>query len=246
RDSSSPHHSGDVKEVEKPVSSALPSAWKVTVSPTPSPISSPLLLEESVISSKKRGAGRFTPKGAKFRDASSLLCETERGTHFAPWAGVTTTQQKPDVVPLSEILKKEAETVKQSKSATLPSKQEHDHAQRKRTSTNVSWTETLPSSSPVSSPQKLSLAEIIKEEEHRLKKKVCIRVLVGMWLGWTRRVSRPLHFIEDEERAIEELAQLYRENVGDEVLVRVERCGNFGDVTCSYPPLWANTPHFRI
>ncbi|VDP00236.1 unnamed protein product [Heligmosomoides polygyrus] len=84
--------------------------------------------------------------------------------------------------------------------------------------TSLPAVKSAPSSTVVASPLKPSLAEIIKEEEHRL-------------LEGTRRLSRPLHFIEDEERAIEELTQLYRDNVGDEVIVSVERCA-----VSSYPP----------
>lgn len=62
------------------------SAWKVADIPSPPPLSSLVSIEASASSSKKRLQGRFTPKGAKFRDASNLLSEEqEQGTHFAPW-----------------------------------------------------------------------------------------------------------------------------------------------------------------
>ncbi|KAK6060575.1 hypothetical protein COOONC_01768 [Cooperia oncophora] len=242
------------REEKESVSPVLRTTWNAPVSPS-APTSLSVLPDEAVITPKKRGTGRFTPKGAKFRDASNLLCEPERGTHFAPWqvlsglsvllelfffndfinrAGITTAHQKFDVTPLSEIFEKEAEIAKLPKKATSPLlKQEGNRTRCRRSSGKVSWSETVPSFSPAPAPLKPSFSEIMKEEEHRLKQ-------------GTRRISRPLHFIEDEERAIEELIQLYRENVGDEVIVRVERCINACDVTSSYSPLWANTPHFRI
>ncbi|VDK45931.1 unnamed protein product [Cylicostephanus goldi] len=72
---------------------------------------------------------------------------------------------------------------------------------------------------------------------------LCLLCLMLLTSG-TKRHSRPLQFIEDEERAIDELTQLYRENVGDEVVVRVERCANSADIAAQCP-VWTNTPHFR-
>lgn len=205
------------------------SAWKVADIPSPPPLSSLVSIEASASSSKKRLQGRFTPKGAKFRDASNLLSEEqEQGTHFAPWAKTASPVSESAGPSLCDILREESENAKKSSRGSASSSTKAEGIPRRRTSGSMSWSESAPSSTVVASPLKPSLAEIIKEEEHRL-------------LEGTRRLSRPLHFIEDEERAIEELTQLYRDNVGDEVIVSVERCA-----VSSYPPLWANTPHFRL
>ncbi|KHJ74736.1 hypothetical protein OESDEN_25648, partial [Oesophagostomum dentatum] len=219
------------EEEECDVVSPTKTAWKT---PEPSsPTTSPIIeAQETPVSSKKKTAGRFAPKGAKFRDASNLLSISQQGTHFAPWAGIASSPKSPDSVPLSVILQEQENSTKQMKRKTPPKKEEDGRQQRRRTSGSVSWSEAvLPQSSPAASPPTPSLAEIMKEEERRQRE-------------GTKRVSRPLQFIEDEERAIDELTQLYRENVGDEVVVRVERCASSADAAAQCP-VWMNTPHFR-
>lgn len=176
---------------------------------------------------KKMPAGRFTPKGVKFRDAYHLLVNTQSGTHFAPWAEIATSP--PGVVSMHEILKEEMD--KQRNEAinvvTSPLEKETRSGQRKF---SMSWNEAALASSSTSPPVP-SLLQIMDEEEQRLQK-------------GSRSVTKPLQFIQDEERAIEELTQLYRENAGDEYIVRVERCATSNDAI-EPSPVWANAPHFR-
>ncbi|ETN78573.1 hypothetical protein NECAME_10270 [Necator americanus] len=193
------------------------SAWKLLEGTSPSSVASPSFeTQDSLTSSKKRGKGRFTPKGTKFHDASSLLHETQQDTHFAPWAGVANSPLGTSTLSMSMTLQ-EMEDTKHMKAKLLALKQESGCRKQRRTSGNVSWSEPI-LSSPSVSPQTPSLAEIMKEEERRQR--------------------------EDEERAIDELTQLYRENVGDEVVVRVERCASSADIT-AVSPVWTNAPHFR-
>ncbi|KAK6727500.1 hypothetical protein RB195_005280 [Necator americanus] len=178
------------------------SAWKLLEGTSPSSVASPSFeTQDSLTSSKKRGKGRFTPKGTKFHDASNLLHETQQDTHFAPWAGVANSPLGTSTPSMSMTLQ-EMEDTKHMKAKPLALKQESGCRKQRRTSGNVSWSEPI-LSSPSVSPQTPSLAEIMKEEERRQRES-------------TKRISRPLQFIEDEERAIDELTQLYRENVGDE------------------------------
>ncbi|VDO23810.1 unnamed protein product [Haemonchus placei] len=215
--SSPPDRDGgeEVREENESSSSTMRSAWKIPIPPS-SPVSTSFLLEEAMISPKKRSSGKFTSKGVKYRDASSLLCEARQNTHFAPWAGI-----KSDVISVPMASKKEAKIARQSKRTALSfSEQETANLQRVPAPDRNSWSESNLRLPHVASPQKPSLAEIIKEEEHRLKE-------------GTRRISRPLYFIEDEEHAIEELAQLYVQNVGDECcLIAIVICDNqwFQDV----------------
>ncbi|XGW21862.1 hypothetical protein V3C99_004654, partial [Haemonchus contortus] len=230
--SPSPDRGVEVRGENESTSSTVRSAWKIPISPS-SPVSTSFLLERSM-TPKKRSSGKFTSKGVKYSDASSLLCETRQNTHFAPWAGTTSFQQASDVISVPLSSKKEAKIGRKSKRTALSfSEQETANLQRERAPDRNSWSESTLRFPHVTSPPKPSLAEIIKEEEHRLKE-------------GTRRISRPLYFIEDEEHAIEELAQLYLQNVGDEVIVRVERCVDSCDDMSLCSPLWANTPYFRI
>ncbi|WKX89683.1 hypothetical protein Q1695_008935 [Nippostrongylus brasiliensis] len=225
--------SSEVKEGVQASQHSTTTPWKVEAACSP-PAPSPFVLEESPVSSKRKSKARFTPAGAKFRDASNLLREAQKETHFAPWAGAS-PRETSNVVPLEHILKEEAENAKSS-SRTTP-RRDSDRSQRRRTSGSSSWSQPLiqplPTFSPACSPQNSSFVEIVEQEEKRLKE-------------GTRRISRPLHLIEAEEQAIQELLQLYRENAGDEVVVRIERCANSSDSRLAYPPLWANTPHFRL
>nr|CDJ91106.1 Single-stranded nucleic acid binding R3H and DNA RNA helicase domain containing protein [Haemonchus contortus] len=201
--SPSPDRGVEVRGENESTSSTVRSAWKIPISPS-SPVSTSFLLERSM-TPKKRSSGKFTSKGVKYSDASSLLCETRQNTHFAPWAGTTSFQQASDVISVPLSSKKEAKIGRKSKRTALSfSEQETANLQRERAPDRNSWSESTLRFPHVTSPPKPSLAEIIKEEEHRLKE-------------GTRRISRPLYFIEDEEHAIEELAQLYLQNVGDEI-----------------------------
>ncbi|RCN46798.1 hypothetical protein ANCCAN_07112 [Ancylostoma caninum] len=238
RKSSSVQPESIAEEDESEKRTSPKTAWKAPQCEASSPIASSVLeVEGTPTSSKKKSAGRFTPKGTKFRDASNLLLDSQPGTHFAPWAGVASSPPSASAPLMSTILQEEVENAKHTKAmppakvASPALKVEGGRQQRRRTSGSVSWSETVPSSSPAASPKTPSLAEIMQEEERRQRE-------------GTKRVSRPLQFIEDEERAIDELTQLYRENVGDEVVVRVERCASSADMAAQCP-VWTNTPHFR-
>ncbi|KHJ86915.1 hypothetical protein OESDEN_13320 [Oesophagostomum dentatum] len=128
------------EEEECDVVSPTKTAWKT---PEPSsPTTSPIIeAQETPVSSKKKAAGRFAPKGAKFRDASNLLSSSQQGTHFAPWAGIVSSPKSPDSVPLSVILQEQENSAKQMKRKTPPKKEEDGRQQRRRTSGSVSWNE---------------------------------------------------------------------------------------------------------
>ncbi|KAJ1349471.1 hypothetical protein KIN20_005044, partial [Parelaphostrongylus tenuis] len=167
------------------------------------------------VSHKKVRAGRFTPKGVKFRDANHLLMDTQSpsDTHFAPWAETTTSSNNSDLPSMHQILQEEMDKhAKEAISISASCLKEKTKSNQRKSS--MSWNETLMASSPTSPPVP-SLHQIMDEEERRLQKGNC-------------NPSRPLQFIQDEERAIEELTQLYRENLGDECIVRVERCTTSG------------------
>ncbi|VDK71584.1 unnamed protein product [Cylicostephanus goldi] len=144
-------------------------AWKAPDLQVSPPVTSPIFDANATppTTSKKKSAGRFTPKGTKFRDASELLAGTQPGTHFAPWAGTATSPQN-SITPLATvILQEEKETSKRVNKETIPVKPASISHQRRRTSGSVSWSESVVSPSPATSPPAPSLAEIMREEERR-------------------------------------------------------------------------------
>ncbi|KJH48595.1 hypothetical protein DICVIV_05282 [Dictyocaulus viviparus] len=181
-----------------------------------------------VMSSMKRRSGRFTPKGVKFRCANNLLVEKQSGTHFAPWAAIATSPKGSGVLPMSMIFEEEMNRSRKIDNVSVSPLKEKTRPSQSTSTCGIPWNEAFIASSSALSSSRPSLIEIIKEEEQRLKK------------GYSH-VSQPLHFIEDEERAIEELTQLYRENAGDELIVRVERCNISSKITMPNS-LWTNFP----